>query len=143
MAPDPASMPELSISAETVCFLIVKAREFDAKDQVSEPDPGSNAADDHMISVLEDHGDDPSVQEITQTIDALDVDEQVDLVTLAWLGRGDYTVADWAELRDEAAGAHNNRTASYLLGMPLLPDHLEEGLSMLGMSCEEFEMGRL
>ncbi|MCT8973812.1 DUF3775 domain-containing protein [Microbaculum sp. A6E488] len=136
-------MPELSISAETVCFLIVKAREFDAKDQVSEPDPGSNAADDHMISVLEDHGDDPSVQEITQTIDALDVDEQVDLVTLAWLGRGDYTVADWAELRDEAAGAHNNRTASYLLGMPLLPDHLEEGLSMLGMSCEEFEMGRL
>ena len=143
MAPDPASMPELSISAETVCFLIVKAREFDAKDQVSEPDPGSNAADDHMISVLEDHGDDPSVQEITQTIDALDVDEQVDLVTLAGLGRGDYTVADWAELRDEAAGAHNNRTASYLLGMPLLPDHLEEGLSMLGMSCEEFEMGRL
>jgi hypothetical protein len=140
---DADSRPELSISAETVCFLIVKAREFDAKDPVSEPDPGSNAADDHMISVLEDHGDDPSMQEITSTIDALDVDEQVDLVTLAWLGRGDYTVADWDDLRDEAAGAHNKRTAAYLLGLPLLADYLEEGLSMLGISCEEFEMRRL
>jgi hypothetical protein len=137
------SGPELSISAETVCFLIVKAREFDVKDPVTDPDDSSNAADDHMISVLEDHGDDPSVQEITSTINALDVDEQIDLVTLAWLGRGDYTVADWAELREEAAGAHNKRTAAYLLGMPMLPDHLEEGLSMLGLSCEEFEMGRL
>jgi hypothetical protein len=139
--PDPA--PELSISPETVCFLIVKAREFDAKDPVSEPDPGSNAADDHMISVLEDHGDDPSVQEITSTVDALDVDEQIDLVTLAWLGRGDYTAADWNEVREEAADAHNKRTAAYLLGMPMLADYLEEGLSMLGHSCEEFEMGRL
>src|SRR5690606_19852541 len=106
-------------------------------------DDGSNASDDNMISVLEDHGDDPSMQEITATIDALDVDEQVDLVTLAWLGRGDYTVADWDELRAEAAGAHNRRTATYLLGMPLLGDYLEEGLSMLGLSCEEYEMGRL
>ncbi len=143
MAPPSHPRPELSISPETVCFLIVKAREFDAKDQVTDPDDGSNASDDNMISVLEDHGDDPSMQEITATIDALDVDEQVDLVTLAWLGRGDYTVADWDELRAEAAGAHNRRTATYLLGMPLLGDYLEEGLSMLGLSCEEYEMGRL
>ena len=140
---NPNSMPELSISPETVCFLIMKAREFDVKDPITDPDDSSNASDDNMISVLEDHGDDPSVQEITQTIAALDVDEQLDLVTLAWLGRGDYTVADWDDLRSEAAGAHNKRTAAYLLGMPLLSDYLEEGLSMLGLSCEEFEMGRL
>jgi hypothetical protein len=140
---NPETNPELTISPETVCFLIVKAREFDVKDPVSEPDPGSNASDDHMISVLEDHGDDPSAQEISSVIDALSVDEQVDLVALAWLGRGDYTATDWAEVRGEAYAARNDRTAAYLLGMPLLPDHLEEGLSMLGMSCEEFEMGRL
>ena len=46
-------------------------------------------------------------------------------------------------IRDEAARAHNRRTSSYLLGMPLLPDFLEEGLSMLGHSCEEFEHDRL
>jgi hypothetical protein len=46
-------------------------------------------------------------------------------------------------VRDEAARAHNRRTSSYLLGMPLVADFLEEGLSMLGRSCEEFEAGRL
>ena len=142
-AQQPDSGPELSISPETVCFIIVKAREFDTKDPVSEPDPGSNAADDHMISVLEDHGDDSSEEEITAMIDALSVDEQVDLVTLAWLGRGDYAAADWDDVREEAWSARNNRTAAYLLGIPLLPDYLEEGLSLLGISCAEFEMGHL
>lgn len=53
-------------------------------------------------------------------------DEQIDLVTLAWLGRGDGSLEDWDELRAEATRVHNKRTASYLLGMPLLPDYLEE-----------------
>jgi hypothetical protein len=34
---------------------------------------------------------------------------------------------------------HNNRTASYLLGIPLLPDYLEEALAAFGRSCEEVE----
>jgi hypothetical protein len=46
--------PGLSIATEKVCFLIIKAREFDAKDAVTDPDDGSNATDDSMISVLED-----------------------------------------------------------------------------------------
>ena len=46
-------------------------------------------------------------------------------------------------MREEPARAHNERTADYLLGMPLLGDFLEEGLSMLGYSCEEFEIERL
>ena len=135
--------PELSVSPETIFFIIVKAREFDAKDPVSEPDPGSNASDDHMISVLEDHGDDASQEELTSLIDSLSVDEQVDLVTLVWLGRGEYTIGDWFEVRAEAAGAHNNRTAAYLLGIPLLPDYLEEGVAMLGISLEDYEMEHL
>lgn len=133
----------LTISPEKVCFLIVKAREFDAKDIVTEPDAASNPSDDGDIAVLEDHGNDPVVQEMTSLIDALSVDEQVDLVALTWLGRDDYTADDWAEAREEAARQHNNRTAAYLLGMPTLGDFLEEGLSMLGYSCEEYEINRL
>jgi hypothetical protein len=64
-------------------------------------------------------------------------DEQIDLVTLAWLGRGDGTLDDWADLRAEAARAHNKRTASYLLGMPLLSNHLKDALAQLGISCDE------
>lgn len=133
----------LTISPEKVCFIIIKAREFDAKDEVSEPDPGSNPADDRETAVLEDHEDDPVLEELTSLINSLSEDEQIDLVALAWLARDDYSASDWAEVREEAARAHNERTASYLLGMPLLGDFLEEGLSMLGHSCEEFEINRL
>jgi hypothetical protein len=137
------STPVLSISPEKVCFIVMKAREFDAKDIVTDPGSSSNASDDAMRSVLEDHGDDPVVAELRAFIGALTEDEQVDLVTLVWLGRGDGSIEDWDELRAEAQRAHNRRAAPYLLGMPLLPAHLEDALSQLGLSCEEFEMGRL
>jgi uncharacterized protein DUF3775 len=134
---------QLTISPEKVFFVIVKAREFDAKDEVTDPDPGSNPSDDKDAAVLEDHSDDPVVEELTSLINSLSEDEQIDLVALAWLGRDDYTAEDWAEVRAEATRAHNNRTARYLLGIPLLGDFLEEGLSQLGYSCEEFELNRL
>ena len=133
----------LTIALEHVCFLIVKAREFDVKVEVVEPEPGSNPGDEDMREVLEDYPDDPVQEELTEFIDGLSYDEQVDLVTLAWLGRDDYSAEDWAEVRQQAAEAHNNRTAAYLLGMPLLGDYLEEGISLLGLSCQDFEMGRL
>ena len=131
---------ELTISTEKVCYLILKAREFDVKDAVTETDPGSNPSDDMDASILEDHADDPVVEEITSVIDDLSVDEQVDLVAIAWLGRGDYTADDWEAVRGEAADAHNESTAEYLLGMPLLGDYLEEGLSLLGRGCGDFEI---
>jgi hypothetical protein len=137
------TVPTLAISPEKVCFVVVKARGFDVKDVVSNSDEGSNASDDAMVSVLEDRADDPVAQELRGFIGALTLDEQVDLVTLTWLGRGDGGVEDWDQLRAEALNAHNNRTASYLLGIPLLADYLEEGLSQLGLSCNEFEMGHL
>ena len=76
-------------------------------------------------------------------INALSEDEQIDLVALTWLGRDDYAPCDWPAVREQAARADNGRTAEYLLGTPLLGDFLEEGLSMLGRSCEDVEMGRL
>ena len=133
----------LTISREKVCFIIIKAREFDAKDEVTEPDPGSNPSDDKEAAVLEDHEDDPVLEELTSLINALSEDEQIDLVALTWLGRDDYSADDWPAVRAEAARAHNEQTANYLLGTPQLGDFLEEGLSMLGYSCEEFEMNRL
>ncbi len=135
--------PQLSISPEKVCYILVKARQFDAKDAVTDTDPASNPTDDAMIDVLEDRSDDATYDEVKSFVDALTEDEQVDLVALAWLGRDDATLADWADLRHEALRVHNDRTAGYLLGMPQLSDYLEEGLSQFGRSCEEFEVGRL
>ena len=135
--------PTLTISSESVCFIIVKAREFDMQDVVIDPDSGSNATDDRMTSVLEAHSDDATLQELRAFIGALSEEEQTDLVALMWLGRGDGTRDDWIDLRGEAERQYNNRTAAYLLGEPLLADHLEEGLSQFGFSCAEFEIDRL
>ena len=79
---------------------------------------------------------DPTFQELTAFINGLTEDEQVDLVALTWLGRGDGELSDWDELRKEAARLHNKRTAAYLLGNPMLGDHLEEGLAIFGISSE-------
>jgi len=76
------------------------------------------------------------VAELTAVIGSMSVDEQVDLVALTWLGRGDGEIDDWNELRAEAARAHNRRTAAYLLGIPLLADYLEEALEEFGIECE-------
>jgi len=136
----------LTISPEKVCFIIIKAREFDAKDVVTEPDPGSNPADDKDAAVLEDHEDDPVLEELTSFINALSEDEQIDLVALVWLGRNDSTLADWPSIRAEAARSHGNHprhTANYLLGEPLVSDFLEEALSLFGESCDEAEMDKL
>jgi hypothetical protein len=132
-------IPDLAISATKVGAILTKARQFDAKDLVTDPDSGSNASDDAMLSVLEDHDDDPVRSELIAMIRGLNEDEQIDLVALTWLGRGDGDLSDWADLRAEASRAHNKRTAEYLLGMPLLGDLLEEGLAQFGHSLEEFE----
>jgi hypothetical protein len=132
-------IPELAISAEKVAQILAKARQFDVEDVVTDPDPGSNASDVAMVSVLEDYTDDPVRTELTAIIRGLNQDEQIDLVALAWLGRGDGDLDNWDDIRAEASRAHNRRTAEYLLGMPLLGDYLEEALAQLGHCSEEFE----
>jgi hypothetical protein len=127
----------LEISSEKVCYIIAKARQFEAKDVVADPDSGSNPTDDGVVSVLEDQPDDPVYDELMAFIAGLDEDEQIDLIALTWLGRGDASVEEWDDLRSEAARVRNERTATYLLGLPLLPEHLQEGLSQFGRSCED------
>lgn len=146
MAPDAtpdADVVTLSLSPERVCYIIVKARARDAKDVVTDPDPASDGPDDGMREVLEDHPDDPVDEELAGAITSLNEDQQIDLVTLAWLGRGDQDVSTWNALRTEAAARREVATARYLLGMPLFGDYLEEGLARLGYSCADVELGRL
>jgi hypothetical protein len=127
-------MPDLAVSTEDVAFLIVKARAFDVKEADSDPDSGSNASDDNMIDVLEDNGCDPVASEIAGFFKSLVEEEQIDVVALMRLGRGDATIEEWEDLRREVADEPDQRTARYLLGEPLLGDYLAEGLAVFGRS---------
>lgn len=133
----------LANDLETICFIVIKARAFDAKVAIQEPDPGSNPGDEGMREVLEDYPDDPVEDELTAAIDSLNEDQQIELVALSWMGRGDYDKEDWPEAVAEARAARSDHTAGYLLGMPLVGDYLENGLATLGYSCEEFEREHL
>jgi hypothetical protein len=126
-------IPDLSISTDKVFFVVAKSRQSD--DSAVEMDLATETDDD----LPEDHSKGTDRSELSGFIRGLNVDEQIDLVALMWLGRGDGDLAGWRDLRAEASRAHNNRTASYLIGTPMLADYLEEALSQFVKSFEDFE----
>ena len=140
MEPEETS-DQLTISLEQAFFIIVKAREFDEQVESTDPDSGSNPADDREVDVLDEGADNPVQQELEEALDALNVDEQLDLIALTWLGRGEYS--SFAEAREEASDMRDKHIPEYLIGTPKLGDFLEEGLAQLGYSLEDFERDRL
>lgn len=130
-------VPNLSISPEKVFFIVTKARQSDSK--ATESDLATDLSDDDVSYGSEDDSKETDRSELSGFIRGLNIDEQIDLVALMWLGRGDGDLDSWRDLRAEAARAHNKRTASYLIGTPMLADYLEEALSQFGKSAEDYE----
>lgn len=129
---------ELGVATDKVCHVIWRARQFDVKEADSDPDSASNASDDGMTDVLESNANDPVYAELLAFIRALDLEEQLSLVALAWVGRGTYEASEWQQALETARAEHNQRTAEYLLGLPLLGDYLEEGLAAFDLNCADF-----
>jgi hypothetical protein len=130
-----------TINTEKVCFIIVKARELESEDEGVEAD-ASNASDDGFLSVLTDDAFDTVREEIASFIDAMDVDEQAELVALTWVGRGDFTSDEWNEALGQARQRRESATSAYLLGVPLLSAYLENGLEEFGESCALYAADR-
>jgi hypothetical protein len=113
----------LDVNPDTVRFIIDKARAFQVKEGVTIPEEPLSPSDD---------ADDPALAEIRSTIEDLEPDQQVALVALMWVGRGDYGIEEWGDALAQAGESWNARTADYLIGTPLLADYLEEGLELVG-----------
>ena len=122
---------ELTIPLETVCRVILRAREFEALIPDTDPDDGSNPADDE----LEDDGENPTEEELRATIDDLADDEKAELVALALVGRGTYDASEWADAMDDAAEEVDD-AADFLLDLPMLAAYLEGGLAAFDLSCD-------
>jgi hypothetical protein len=129
----------LDIAPEKVAHIIVLARELDSKVGAWDGDIDENDPD----SILEARANDPLEAELREFIADLNVDEQVSLVALMWVGRGTYEPEDWDEAVDTARSERVNKTENYLLGVPMLSDYLEEGLEKMGVSVEDAEEGIL
>ncbi|WP_026380984.1 DUF3775 domain-containing protein [Afifella pfennigii] len=87
----------------------------------------------HHDALAEEETEDQTEEELRELIDDLNVDEAADLVAIVWIGRGDYGAEDWDEARSEARSRAAGKTSAYLLGMPLLADHIEAGLDTLDL----------
>jgi hypothetical protein len=132
-------MADIDISPEKVAHIIVLARELDGKVGAWDTDVDEDDPD----SVLEARANDPLEAELRGFIGELNVDEQVSLVALMWVGRGTYEPEDWDEAVDTARSERVNKTENYLLGVPMLSDYLEDGLDKMGISVEDAEAGIL
>ena len=132
-------MPD--INTEKVCYVIAKARELESEDEGVEAD-ASNPTDDNSVSVLTDDAFDSIRAELKAYIDAMDEDEQCELVALTWVGRGDFTAEEWKTAVAEARARRAAPTSTYLLENPLLASHLDYGLAEFDESCEGFATGR-
>jgi len=133
---DEGEKPMPEINPDKVCFIIAKSREFLSEDVGIEPD-ASNPADDGERVILTD-ANESARRELVAFIRDLDFDESNALVALMWIGRGDYEAEDWKAAVAAAADREEAPPWKYLLGIPLLPDYLEDALSAFGRSCEGF-----
>jgi hypothetical protein len=127
----------LTINPDKVCHIIVKARALDAKAEAGTDDAAGSMIDDDMLEVLDGSTEDATEDELRAFIDGLNVDEQIELVALSWIGRGSFGRDEWRPALAEARHAHGRSSADYLLGMPLLGDYLADGLAEFGHSCDE------
>jgi hypothetical protein len=125
---------ELSIPLETVCRIILRAREFETLIPESDPDEGSNPSDDGSVDELEDE-DNPTEEELRAIIDDLADDEQAELIALAMVGAGVYDAAEWADAMDAAAEEAVD-AADWVLDQPTLSTDLEAGLAAFDLSCD-------
>jgi hypothetical protein len=127
----------LHVPLESLCAIIDKAREFQAKEEVVLPDSPSSPSEDWALQILADHSDDYSLREMTDAIGEMSQRQRAELIAIMWIGRGDYSLDEWESAVDDAIGDYTLRAAAYLLAHPMLPDHLEEGLIALGYSCQD------
>ena len=130
--PEPPA--DFAIDRETLAYIVLKAKAFDALLEADDPSDGSDSVDDRFVDALEDERDNPVQRELRSAIASLDVDAKATLVALTWLGRGDYDAGEWREALTTARERAENSTARYLMGVPLLGDYIEDGADKLGIN---------
>ena len=133
---------ELLTPLETLCRLILRAKELEAQVPAQDPDQDPDEVDDYddeggeALSVLEDELNDSVEEEVQATLDDLGEDQLAEVVALAWVGRGTYDASEWDEAFAEASDLEGDDKIDELMDMPLLAGHLEAGLAAFDYSCD-------
>ncbi len=134
---------ELLTPLETLCRLILRARELEAQVPAADPDEDPDNVDDlddegedQALSVLEDELNTGVEEEVQAILDDLADDQLAETLALAWVGRGTYDSSEWEDAMAEANELNVDERMDELLDMPLLASHLDSGLAAFDYSCE-------
>jgi hypothetical protein len=126
----------IDLNPETVTNIATYAREFQTAASMEAETAPSTMTDDRAFERLTEWHGDSGYLELKNAIDDLEPDQQVTLVALMWVGRGDYSIEEWDGALAFAGEAAGVTTAEYLIATPLLADYLKEGLSLHGYDID-------
>ncbi|HMC91349.1 MAG TPA: DUF3775 domain-containing protein [Allosphingosinicella sp.] len=136
---------ELLTPLDTLCRIIIRARENEAQVPAQDPDEDADDVDDYdddddasggARSVLEDELNTGVEEEMRAALDDLADDQLAETLALAWVGRGTYDASEWDDAFAEANDTDPESSIDELMDMPLLASHLEAGLAAFDFSCE-------
>jgi len=133
---------ELLTPLESLCRIIIRARENEAQVPAQDPDDDADNVDDfddeggEALSVLEDELNSGVEEELRAMLDDLADDQLAETLALAWVGRGTYDVSEWEDACAEANDEDPDSRIDELMDMPLLASHLEAGLAAFDYSCD-------
>ncbi len=134
---------DLLTPLETLCRIIIRARENEAQVPAPDPDEDADNVDDFddeneagALSVLEDELNTGVEEELRAILEDLADDQLAETLALAWVGRGTYDVSEWDDAFAEANDTDPESSVDELMDMPLLASHLEAGLTAFDYSCD-------
>ena len=130
-------MPELGINPEKVCAFIEAAREVAGLELSTAGDATTEGDDSLLTDMIEPpRGMDPRRREAIAFVAGLDAGEQVNLLALILLGRGDFAIEEWEDALIAARDSIDDRSADFMIGDSALPGYLMEALEAFDESCD-------
>ncbi|MDB5692988.1 MAG: hypothetical protein JWO81_2051 [Alphaproteobacteria bacterium] len=134
---------DLLTPLETLCRIIIRARENEAQVPAPDPDEDADNVDDidddsggGALSTLADELNTGVEEELRAILEDLADDQLAETLALAWVGRGTYDVSEWDDACAEANEIDPESGVDELMDMPLLASHLEAGLAAFDYSCD-------
>lgn len=128
---------ELTVSLDTVCRLIVRARELEAQVPGTENDDEEDPADtDDPLAILVDEANEAVEDEVRALIEDLPEDEAAELLALAMVGRGTFDASEWDEALEAAGEDGAEAIIDQLLDMAMLAGYLDAGLAAFDLNCD-------
>jgi dihydropteroate synthase len=129
---------EPSTPLETLCRIVLRAREYEAQvpsnyGDDEEPDNVDDTGEE-TLSVLDDDINTSVEEELRGILDDLADDQIAEVLAFCWVGQGTYEASDWDEALE--AAAEENNQIDELLEMPMMASVLEQGLAAFDLSCD-------